>query len=272
MGWDAMDDESNRDRLKPDSSGFKLAHKLRSMGKIADEFNRAVEREKAFLKNLDHDNDQHILSGGQGITNRRTMFTHRADEYLHAKDKEAFLDFLLSLSLQDINERLAELFQQIHEIINEYHEFLKLIDNAIENIQNDLQNITQRHRELNDAIQAEYFEKDEQGNFKSIAIQDTIAAFERRTGQKIQEDISPEELIQYLNVQRDFEADHVVPFLEEYQERLYEKRGIIQYEKDSLEDELDAIDHAIQAVDDNPNLTEEQRHQKKAEILCKNTG
>ena len=234
------------------------------------EFIRAVDAktDREHLKMLDHNNDVSILMGGDPITNRLTLQAVRKlnDVQIEKKRKE-FVDYVLQLSSQQILEHIRQIQEQILEAIKRMDDIINLADARIEYIQQSLQDLTGRHKELNDTIEARYFDKNADGTYKSKAIAYTIAAYEGRTGKKIPDDITPEMLIQILQAQMDFEKNVFVPELEHELVKLHEFRDGVQEQKETFEEENKRIDDALEAIDADTSLSDEERRLQKIEIL-----
>lgn len=235
---------------------------------LSVEFLEASKAEDVYLKNLDHDNDVNILMGGDGITNRRSQYEFIAqDRIAFEKKNKDFVDHILTLSLRQIIENIRAVQAQIYEALEKMNDLINQADEEIARIQEHLQNITRRHNELNDAIEARYFDKDHNDRYKSKAVADTIAAYEQRTGEKVSDDLPPEMLILILRAQEEFEKTTVIPALENNLVKLDAFRGKAQEQKDSLEEENKRIDQALKAIEADTSLTVEERKAKAAAIL-----
>lgn len=226
-------------------------------------FNNAVN-----LKKLDYDNEVNILMGGNGISNRITsgVVSKLKRHRLEKKDKE-FIEDLFRLTLQQILENLRAVRQQLYDAINRINVLIDRTDEEINHIQESLQNITRRHGELNNAIEARHFEKGGTDAYKSRAIEETVKAYQIRTGEKLPEGITPEILIQTLRSQQGFEQKRIVPLLENRLIRLHAFRDNAQNYKETLEQENVRIDGALETIDADTSLTDGQRRNKKVEIL-----
>jgi len=226
-------------------------------------FNSASE-----LKQLDHDNDVSILMGGGGVSNRVSLqaFLSSNRVTLEQKRKE-FIERIIDLTHQQIMDNIREAQKQISEAISRMNDVINQTDEHIAHIHESLQNITRRHQELNDAIEAKYFEKDADGQYSSKAVNNTIAAYELRNKEKLPDDLSPEMLILILNGQQDFEKNEIVPSLEANLVKLSEFRDNVQNQKETFEEENERITEALEAIDANTLLSDEERRSQKAEIL-----
>ncbi len=230
---------------------------------LTNGFNSASDQKK-----LDYDNDVNILMGGDGISSRMSIQAVIAlNRDSHEERLKEFIDLIFQLAYQQIIEDIREAQKLISEAIEKMNEIIIRVDSQIEEINQKLQNTTQQHRELNDAIEAKYFDKNEDGAYKNKAITDTILAYKRRVGQKLPDDISSEMLIFILRAQQDFEQSEIVPVLENSLVQFDDFRNKVQSQKETLEEESERIENALKTIDANESLTDEERRIRKAEIL-----
>lgn len=230
---------------------------------LTKEFNANAE-----LKKLFNDNDVNILMGGDGITNHMSLQAVLAhDRITKEKKYKKFIERILDLTTKQILEQIRQTQRQITDAIKRMDDVINRADTRIDDIQQTLQDLTSQHNQLNDTIEARYFEKYKDGTYKSQAITDTVAAYEGRKDENIPDDIPPEMLILILQAQMSFEKNTVVPELEHDLVKLHEFRDGIQEQKETFEEENKRIDDALKAIGGDASLSNEERRIKKAEIL-----
>lgn len=220
------------------------------------------------LKKLDYDNDVNILMGGNGISNRLSLQAFISNNRFspEEKDKE-FIEYILQLTHQQIMENIREMQKQILDAINRMNDIINLADEEITRIQEQLQNITRRHSELNDVIEAGYFDKTKDGKYNNRSIANTITAYQQRTGKELPDDLTPEMLILILRSQQEFEQNSIVPTLENGLVELHEFRDDVQCRKETFEEENERIEKALGDIYIDNSLSDEERRTKKLEIL-----
>ena len=233
----------------------------------------SIELTKGFnstseLKKLDHDNDLNILMGGDGISNRRSLQAiishHRVT--LEKKRKE-FIERILVLTYQQILKKIYQAQLQISDAVNRMVNMINQVDEKITQINKALQDMTRRHQELNDVIEARYFEKEGDSKYKSKAVADTLTAYDQRRDKKITDNITPEILIQILKSQVDFEKTMIVPALEDELVELHSFRDGVQGQKEDFEKGNKQIDDAISIINADNSMSDQERRIKKIELL-----
>ncbi len=230
---------------------------------LANQFNTASR-----LKKIDFDNDVNILMGGIGITPRITQHSELIQQrtFLEKKHKD-FINYLLDITQREMLEKFKQAQKDVLIAINTINQIIKNADEQIQMIQDNLQNMTRRHRDLNDAIEARYFEKEENGNYKIKAIMDTLEAYKQRTGKNLPDDITLKMLILILKAQQNFEQSEIVPALENNLVQLDSFRNRVYDQKETLEEENERVKNALNAIHASTSLTDEGRRIRKAEIL-----
>ena len=259
------------DALAPEH-GNASTHERSAMGaadrSLSDKFHQAAKSEKTYLRNLDYNNEVAILSGGEPIVARQNVFSSTEFQNIQKrKHDEHFYDFLLSLTAQQITERINDAYEAIKQAADKLREIVFLADEEIVRINDILQEITNRHNRLNDAIEAQDFGRDHEGRHQNELIANTLKAYVRRTGKALPEEMTPDDLMHILRKQVAFEKTEIVPSLEDDLLKLDRFRHQVQNRQENFENEDKRIEDALKAIDANKSLGDDERREMKIKLL-----
>ena len=159
MGWDAMSDEKHMiPSLKGVSSQFNDEANVRSfIGGLPD--SDISEYDRVARKDMDRVEMHNPLGN---VTPRLSSINKHHKKLIDRmkKEQESFLDLLIIITLQQMEERLNELLEDIEQLIND-----------MQDLRNDMLDLIDQNQNLLDkvenAIDNKDFDRDEVGNFSN---------------------------------------------------------------------------------------------------------